>query len=607
MIGSNARASVAPRVLTLFLLCGVACDTGSGGSDDGGAAASADSTAAVDAGLDAVAADVGAPDAHPDAEPDGPAPDEGRVPEAVCETYGMPSVAMQAGEGGVLFGDLAGDFTVETLDGEWNLAERWSGCESYVFVTYIQDLRANPGAGWPGDVLWDTEPLALIDDGPRNVHYFFSSMEPDEAVREARMVAFRRRITLGLSFGDYPPEEGAYWLERMHFVTDRVTEIDGSVGTFVSDYMDYLFAPDSRVDLGDRGQAQPPLPFAFGIGRDQRWDPGGSLNEIVGRPPAFVMAAFLAHFYNYRAGLRERVAAEVDVTEVVLLDERVTDRVFVRTVELPDGEAMGGVDTLEFDVGVTCPHRNPFGCSEWDRIARIEWCEDAECAARHEVVRWITPYWRRGHRRWVMDASPFLGLMRAGGTQTFRVEMGPGWERGTERDARVTVRLSTRGDRPRSQAVQRAFGGGGFGGDYNNREPVVFTPRADASRVELVVILSGHGQTDGDNCAEWCDHRHHFTVNDTALPVIRPTDATGTLRGCAVRAVEGVPPGQWGNWAPGRAYWCPGLPVETLRFDLTGAVTLGVENQLSYRGTFRDGEPAGGDIALSTYVVTYTD
>ena len=135
----------------------------------------------------------------------------------------------------------------------------------------------------------------------------------------------------------------------------------------------------------------------------------------------------------------------------------------------------------------------------------------------------------------------------------------------------------------------------------------MFTPRADASRVELVVILSGHGQTDGDNCAEWCDHRHHFTVNDTALPVIRPTDATGTLRGCAVRAVEGVPPGQWGNWAPGRAYWCPGLPVETLRFDLTGAVTLGVENQLSYRGTFRDGEPAGGDIALSTYVVTYTD
>jgi len=542
-----------------------------------------------------------AADAAPDVEADAAAP------ESVCEALGEPSLAMQAGEGGALFGDLAGDFTVQTLDGPWQLSEQWSGCESYVFLTYFQDLRQRPGRGWPGDALWGSEPLALIDEGPRNVHYFFASYEPEAEAREARMRDLKRRVTLGLSFGDYEPADAAFWLERMHFVTDRITEVEGSAGGFAADYMRYVFAPDSVVDLGDRGRAQPPLPYAFAIGRDQRWDPGGSLNELVGQPPAFAMAAFLGHFYNYRAALAARVEGERDVTEVTLLEERVSERIFVRSVILPDAVAMAAMDTLEVDVGVTCPHRNPFACSEWDRIARIEHCVDAECGERHEIVRWITPYWRRGHRRWVIDATPFLGLLRAGGEQHFRVEMGPGWERGTQRDTRMTLRLAARGERPRSQTVERAFGGGSFNEAYNERAPFVFMAPDAFRRVELVVILSGHGQTDGDNCAEWCDHRHHFEVNGEVVAAIRPTDATGTLRGCAVRAAEGAPPGQWGNWAPGRAYWCPGLPVDTLRFDVSASVTAGAANELTYRGTFRDLEPRGGDIALSAYVVTYTD
>ena len=67
---------------------------------------------------------------------------------------------------------------------------------------------------------------------------------------------------------------------------------------------------------------------------------------------------------------------------------------------------------------------------------------------------------------------------------------------------------------------------------------------------------------------------------------------------------SGVSPGQFGNWAPERAYWCPGLPVAPIHIDLTDAVNLGVENQLDYEATLGANiQPRGGDIALSAYVV----
>ena len=124
--------------------------------------------------------------------------------------------------------------------------------------------------------------------------------------------------------------------------------------------------------------------------------------------------------------------------------------------------------------------------------------------------------------------------------------------------------------------------------------------------MELVTILSGHGQVTGNNCAEWCDHRHTFSVNATALPTIMHSDATiGSALGCAEHAVDGWIPGQWGNGAPMRAYWCPGLPVEARHEDITSLVTIGAANELTYAGAYGIGAPAGGDIALSAYVVYY--
>ena len=516
----------------------------------------------------------------PDAGTDAPVVDAPRdvaldvaTPDAV-DAFVPPlcadPAAFQAGTG-FEYGEVAGDFTVETLSGTWRFSEQFSGCESYVFVNYA------PGVG---DAVWNSPPVRLLESSPPNVQYFFTSYEDDARSRVEQL-----RDAFEETFELYSPEEADAWRERLHFVVTPLLEIEGSAG--------------------ERARNQPGIAEAFGIDRDQRFDPVGSLAQITGG--AFMgrlqMAAYAAHYYNYEHALQQRLAAE-DATVVPFIEnETLTERVFFRDVELPDAATMAAFDHLDVDVEVICRGRPP-ECSEWDRIAYIEVCLDDTCDARHEIVRWITPYARPGQRRWIMDASPFLGDLRAGGTQRLRVTMGPEWEAATERDVNMSLRLSTRGE-PASIDVQRAYRGGAFDASYADAHPpFTFSVPAEAARVELVVIVSGHGQTETDNCAEWCEHEHRFEINAGASHEIAFPDEIGRPLGCADLVVEGVVPGQYGNWAPRRAGWCPGYPVAARRFDVTDDVTPG-DNELVYDARFEGGAPRGGNIELSVYVVSY--
>jgi hypothetical protein len=598
----------------LFVASGLfACGGSDGGSEqpdpDGGVDTGAEDT--NDAAADTADPDVSDAEAEigPDVPEEDVAPDMEPAPD-FCESMGLYREAWQEADATYAFGDVAGDFTITNLDGTtWSFQENWSGCESYIFLPYIQDLRQNPGPGWTGDSVWATDIGVLMTEGPRNVHYFFLSLEPMGFSRSTRVAGMKSRFEEILAANVTDPLEQEHWRARFHFANDRLTDVPGSVGNYVSDYFEYMFSPEGIVDLGDRGMAQPPLPFAFAIGRDQKWDPVGSLSEVVGRPEIYAMTAYMGHFFNHRASVRAKVAQEAaDTTVVELMNESVTERVFPKTVTLPDAAAMAEFDTFEIDIEIRCPYRNPFACSEWDRIAKIELCVDGEeCAERLEIVRWITQYWRRGSRRWIIDASPFLGLLQEGGEATFRVVMGPGWERGTERESRMDLRFRTRGV-PKSRHVQLAYRGGEFNAGYNDAHPpFAFEVPEGAVATELVVIVSGHGQAGGNNCAEWCDHRHSFSISGIPIADLQPGAVVGQLRGCAEQARLGVPPGQWGNWAPGRAYWCPGLPVPAQRFDMTTRVTPGASSQMFYRSSFAGDEPAGGSIDLSVYVVSYEE
>lgn len=543
-------------------------------------------------GLDAsVPLDAGTPDAGSDAGVDAAPPD-------ICDELGLPRVVMRSGTGDSL-GEVAGDFTVQTTTGEpWTLSEHWSGCESYVFFVHFPRVT---------DALFRTSQDLLFTEGPRNVRYFFLSDAADPAARQATMDALAADLEAGFDFRGLDEESRAFWRERFHYVTDRATEVEGSPGDYLRAYLAWARTPAATVDLGDRGRAGAPAPVVFAIDRAQELDGGASLAPSVAAASRLGMGAFLGHFYNYRGTLEARLAAET-ATVVSLVDETTTARTFVREVTLPDDVAMRAFDTLEIDIAITCESQNPFGCSEWDRIGDVQLCTDgAPCTERLELARWITPYWRPGRQHLLIDATPLLPLVAVGRPQTFFVELGPDWERPTEWHAQVSLRLRTRGDVPRPAGAVLAFRGGAFDASYNTRPPFTFAVPAEATRVELVTILSGHGQTSGDNCAEWCDHRHAFALNGTPLEVIRhEMPPIGSDRGCAAHAADGVIPGQWGNWAQQRAYWCPGLAVPARRDDVTAQAHVGGDNTLTYAGHFGTGAPRGGDIALSAYVVWYT-
>lgn len=518
----------------------------------------------------------------------------------VCTKKGLPVAPFVTEGASATLGGIAGDFTVKTLGGDYTFSQAYTGCYTYLFFVH------EPGRS---DDLFASDLVPLFADTTNTVEIFFLSDEDGRQGRNDFLAALDVRIDEALEVAIPGVAKRAAFRERIHVVTQRASQLEGSIGAFIGTMWDLSTDESARVDLGDRGVLPVPRMHVFAIDRDQRFDVGGSMSPYVGAPGDEIgMAAFLPHFHDYRHALDTRFATEEGVTTVTVLDELNTSREFIVPAALPDAGTMAGFDTLEIDVTVDCREVNPFACSEWDRIANIQLCLDGEaCTARQELARWITPYWRRGRQRYALNASPMLALLRDGGAPYLHIALGPSWERATPWYTNVTLRLSDRGG-PRAIAAVPAFGGGNFEAAYNDREPVAFTPPAGTTRAEVVALISGHGQTSGDNCAEWCDHRHAFSVDGTDLDTIAhegPNIGFGT--GCAELATQGVIPGQWGNWAQSRAYWCPGMAVQPHVLDITSLVTAGTESTVDYQGFFGTGTPRGGNISLSSYVVFYED
>lgn len=493
----------------------------------------------------------------------------------VCDALGLERAPVPTAPESptAAMGDVAAPFVVETDRGPWSLEERWTGCDTYVFLNY--QPRSGPQ-------MWASDVSAVLERSARNVHYFFSTYEEGLASFNTTS-AMRAKIDAALA--RLPQTDADHWGPRLHVLTRSTQSLDAGAGAYA------------------RG-----LSFSaevFGIDRFGRYDPGGSLARVTaqGFSSELGMAAYLPHYYNFAHAQARELEAQEDVTVVSLFDATSITKEQnnqVHQATFPDAEAMARFDTMELDIAATCGP-TPTDCGEWDYEAFLQWCSDAECTESREIALWITPYARPGTRRWVVDATPFLPLLAQGGTQHIR--FGMLWNMNPNQ-MNVSFRLRETGG-PRPVSITPAFRGGNFDASYNEREPVTFTPSAGATRVELVALLSGHGQEAGSNCAEWCDHGHVFEVNGSTTVERRHTGQAGQALGCAERTDEGVVPGQYGNWAPSRAAWCPGLEVEPWREDITAAVTPGQENTLTYRGTFAGGEPRGGRIRLSSYIVVY--
>jgi hypothetical protein len=513
-------------------------------------------------------------DIPPDLPPDLPeeiTPDI--PPETVIPPDGIP---FSEGPYGLVPFDTAGPFVVPTLNGEWDFEQEWGyGKKCYVFISHA------PGYDYV-DQLLNSSYADLLKYSPANVHYFFMSYDKNA---EAHVLGIKEKVQAVLDTME--SWESQPWEERLHFVTEPAHLLDNWLGQVG---MEYGY-------------------FTFAIDRHQRFRETGLLAPVTGGA-TIPQLKYLTHeviYFNYEYERDQTLAAEQDqITEVTLFElEQFGGNKHVE-VDLPDAATMASFDTLEVDLTSHCSGNLDYSCGDWDYKAALYLCdEDDPDICDTEIARWITSYKRQG--RWVTDISQDLALLKDGGTRRFRYDPS-----GNSYLTTMTFRFSNRDKGMRPIQMQFLWGGGGYNLNYNpGHEPIEIDVPEDAKKVELLAFITGHGfGSDVANCAEFCNHTHHFEINGSEE--VKEHLYAGTGNGCQKQIKEGVVPNQYGTWPLGRGGWCPGFDVKPFIADFTDAVQPG-PNTITYKSLYKgqdyDPIPArnpsgfGGSIWMSSYIV----
>jgi hypothetical protein len=500
-----------------------------------------------------------------------PAPDS-----AVEDTADTAVSPWKSGPYGTKPRDVAGPFVVATTAGGWSFEERFTGEDHYLFVVYDP---ANPYAKG----LFKTTGLQkLLAASPPNAHYFFlfkdGKADFDTFAANAQPVI---------------PEQ---WVDRVQFVTTPTGELDGWLGDVFRD-RDAPRLPYERYDA-----------IHFAVDRTQHVREVGMLGRLGGSAGVTPDLSFLASepkYYEFEHAREVRLAGDKATVVELFKDKTVVDEAFA-DVDLPP---LGAFDTLEADLTMNCENHRDGECGAWDYLSDLRLCEGSDEAGapkcNDEIARWITSYWREG--RWVTDISGMLAMLGDGGKKKLRFWASKQWDpRPVNYIVSLSLRFSNRAKGMRPSEARKVFEGGSLNGNYNdNHPPVNLTIPAGTKKTELYALITGHG-SETNQCAEFCNHTHHFVLNSGTKHSLEFPGAQ-SLDGCRKRVDEGVVPNQHGTWYFGRGGWCPGLDVAPFLADLSADAKVGLENTLSYQALIGTTPPAAmtsyGNIQMTTYVV----
>ncbi|MGE0872081.1 MAG: peptide-N-glycosidase F-related protein [Kofleriaceae bacterium] len=298
-------------------------------------------------------------------------------------------------------------------------------------------------------------------------------------------------------------------------------------------------------------------------------DPGGKADGVTEEPVSVPL--FTAEHIYYSA----------DAT---------TNRQTVdQQVALP---TQGPFKSVKLSFKLSCPSNH---CDDWDRPGALSYL-DADGKAV-EFARFMTPYGRGGE--WTVDVTDLQTVLAGPLTvrafiktfvgPTINMQYGLGWVV----DASLTYE---KGDPERLPiaAIPLQFGEVNYGDplEPTERKATIEVPEGVGS-AGFYMLITGHGQGNLENCAEFCQKTHTIALGSTeASQVIWRDD-------CHLNPVSP----QAGNWKFARAGWCPGDMVYPWREEL-GAVAAGsyefrydVE---AYTNTCRPDSPVCSGCSLGT-------
>lgn len=560
-------AVLAASSLFAFALPPLACSsspaTGGGGSGAGTGASGGGGSPA---------------DAGPDAPP---------VP-SICTELGVAPRAFSQGPYGIHRREIADDFTLDLVGEEpFVMSERWNGCESYVFVPDSLVVSTLDKTS-----IWEQGVDKLIKQPAKNVHYFFVSRASSDDAANTSTSAMRARIDASL--GKLAQADADHWRPRLHVVQKRSVTIGGWLGEVLKGHGRVGFTIDRRQRIRGMGYLADVALFDPALDQAGEWPWKSNL----------AYAAHEARFFNWEEAAETKLDND-GATVVTLWQGEVLAEFEEIDVVLPSAAEMANFDTLQIEVWMACPDQDEVefaqgNCGDWDYIASLGVRDPA--MNNVEIARFITSYHRESH--WIVDASPMLVHLKDGGTQHFRWDFAPSWNT-QPTSTYFTLRFSNQSKGYKPAEATFLWSGGPFTSMYDTLHAPMNVPiPADATRVELWSILTGHGADTGQ-CAEFCNHQHEITVNGKAY--LREHKEAGTQSKCVAHTDQGMTPNQPGTWWFGRGGWCPGQQVDPWVVDVTADVTPGMDASLSYRGLYKSMTPPdnAGNIDLTSYLVVY--
>ncbi len=227
---------------------------------------------------------------------------------------------------------------------------------------------------------------------------------------------------------------------------------------------------------------------------------------------------------------------------------------------------------------LNCP--NVDRCDAWDRkgwLALVEKVDSEETEKIIEFWRFITPYGVGAH--WEYDLTDLRPLLKD--NVTFRVFIdtwvGPGHEAGDGWLVDVEFEFIAGTPDKRPIAVLPIWTSHSF--EYGNPAQSTWpaasstiTIPTSVTQATLRTLVTGHGQGNAQNCAEFCEKEHTIRAGTT--------NYTKTIwrDDCAETAV----PDQLGNWRYPRAGWCPGAYVIPWVEDISRQLVPGNKLEIAY-------------------------
>ncbi len=217
-------------------------------------------------------------------------------------------------------------------------------------------------------------------------------------------------------------------------------------------------------------------------------------------------------------------------------------------------------------ISVDCPST---GCDPWDQTANIVAITPN---GNFEIARYITPF-GIACGPWTVDITDFRSILEGSVEYNSFVQVfgSSGWLVNVEMEfIEGNASLPFSKVTPLWRNDYQVYGDPGISYDF---DPFVVTRSDNTASTHLRMQVTGHGQGNTNNAAEFFDVRHSITVDGTEVDQHHLWKDDCPANTCA---------DQLGTWLFPRAGWCPGQEVRPYNVDLTSILTAQQNASIDY-------------------------